>query len=282
MRAISAGLEAHKAQAVTTLATIWKVTRTDGQIFGFTDHDQDLEVGGLTYAAATGYRRSAVRAQLGLNADNAELAGALQSAAFQADDIRAGIWDYAAVEIYEVNWADLTQGTLYLNAGKLGKIKTGRGSFTAELLGLAKLLEQSVGRVFGAACDATLGDTRCGVSLAPFTRAGTVRTVTSRRVFGDHGIPTSFGDGYFNGGLLTWTGGNNAGLEMEVKTFLNAGGAFALQLPMPYAVQVGDTFSVVAGCDKTLATCKDVFSNVVNFRGFPFIPGPRRAASGGR
>jgi uncharacterized phage protein (TIGR02218 family) len=35
----------------------------------------------------------------------------------------------------------------------------------------------------------------------------------------------------------------------------------------------GDTFTVAAGCDKQLATCRTKFSNTVNFRGFPHMPG---------
>ena len=35
----------------------------------------------------------------------------------------------------------------------------------------------------------------------------------------------------------------------------------------------GDTFSVVAGCDKKFATCKAKFANALNFRGFPHLPG---------
>jgi uncharacterized phage protein (TIGR02218 family) len=42
---------------------------------------------------------------------------------------------------------------------------------------------------------------------------------------------------------------------------------------MPEAISVGDTFVVTAGCDKRFATCRDRFSNTVNFRGFPHIPG---------
>ena len=37
--------------------------------------------------------------------------------------------------------------------------------------------------------------------------------------------------------------------------------------------QVADTFNIIAGCDKLAATCKTKFSNMVNFGGFPFIPG---------
>lgn len=280
-RSISAGLAAHLALETTSLATLWKVTRTDGQVFGFTDHDADLVLSGVTYKASTGYSRSAVRAALGLATDNMELAGALASSAITAADIRAGLWDYAVVEIYLVNWADLTMGTLQMAKGKLGQITSGRSGFKTELLGLAHHLAQAVGRVYTPACDANLGDSRCGVNLTSFTKTGTITSVTSRRAFTDSSRTEA--SGYFDGGKFTWTSGNNNGLKMEVKAYLlnSPGGAFTLQLPMPYAVQVGDTYSAIHGCDKTAATCIATFNNIVNFRGFPTVPGPRRMVSGG-
>jgi uncharacterized phage protein (TIGR02218 family) len=279
MRTLSAALEAHLALSVTTLATLWKVTRADGLIYGFTDHDEDLVIAGVTYKASTGYARSAVRATLGFTPDNLELSGALASSAITAADIRAGLWDYAVVEIFYCNWADLTQGVGKLSKGKLGAIKDGRNGFVSELLGLSSHLGQAIGRVYSPACDANLGDARCTVSLAPFTKAGAVTAVTSKRAFAD--AARAEANGYFDGGKLTWLTGNNAGLKMEVKTFLLAGGAFTLQLPMPFAVQVGDTYSAIHGCDKTPATCIATFANIVNFRGFPNVPGPRRLVSGG-
>jgi uncharacterized phage protein (TIGR02218 family) len=36
---------------------------------------------------------------------------------------------------------------------------------------------------------------------------------------------------------------------------------------------VGDIFTIIAGCDKTLAICRDKFDNIINFRGDPFVPG---------
>ena len=65
---------------------------------------------------------------------------------------------------------------------------------------------------------------------------------------------------------------------MEVKDF--ASGAFVLQQAMPNPIQVGDAYSVYAGCDKLLASCKTKFNNVINFRGFPHVPGPDRYVSG--
>ena len=73
---------------------------------------------------------------------------------------------------------------------------------------------------------------------------------------------------------MTFTGGANAGLSVEVKTHRKSD-AVALDLwqAMPEPIAVGDAFTVTAGCDKRFSTCHDKFDNVVNFRGFPHIPG---------
>jgi uncharacterized phage protein (TIGR02218 family) len=55
-----------------------------------------------------------------------------------------------------------------------------------------------------------------------------------------------------------------------------------MQLPMPYALTVGDAYSLQPGCDKLLATCKVKFNNVLNFRGEPHVPGTDRLFRGPR
>jgi uncharacterized phage protein (TIGR02218 family) len=39
-------------------------------------------------------------------------------------------------------------------------------------------------------------------------------------------------------------------------------------------------FTIYAGCDKRLATCRAKFDNVINFRGFPHMPGNDALRSG--
>jgi uncharacterized phage protein (TIGR02218 family) len=61
-----------------------------------------------------------------------------------------------------------------------------------------------------------------------------------------------------------------------VKRHTLAGTEATLELwqPMAFAIAPSDAFTVTAGCDKQLATCRDKFANAVNFRGFPHMPGP--------
>ena len=46
-----------------------------------------------------------------------------------------------------------------------------------------------------------------------------------------------------------------------------------------YDREIADDFTVTAGCDKQFPTCKAKFDNVVNYRGFPHIPGNDFAVS---
>lgn len=126
-----------------------------------------------------------------------------------------------------------------------------------------------MGGDYSPTCRAVLGDARCKVALGGFTASGTVNTVTSRQVFISNAMTQAAG--YFSGGEVQFLTGANAGRRMEIKDFSNT--QFTLVLPMPNNIAVGDTFNAIAGCDKTFSTCYGKFSNAVNFRGEPHVPG---------
>lgn len=270
MRTISANLNTHLQGETTTLATCWKATLRNSTVYGFTDHTENITYNSVVYQASTGYTPTNISTTENLSVDNLEVMGMLSASSIADADIEAGLWDYAEIEIFQVNYKDLTQGALLQRKGWLGEVRTGKTVFTAELRGMAQKLQQTIGELYSPTCRATLGDARCGKDLTAFTFTGTVETVTSNRQFTDSGLVQA--DAYFDYGLITWTGGLNVGLSMEVKTYTT--GAVLLQLPMPYSVQVGDSFSIVAGCAKRIIEdCKTKFNNVINFRGEPYFPG---------
>ncbi len=283
MKSASIQLAAHLAGETSTLATCWKVTRKDGLVLGFTDHDQDLTMGGLLYQASTGYTRSAIHAIADLSVDNLDIESALNSDTLNAADLRAGLWDGAEVEISLVNWSDISQGKILLKRGTIGQVELKDNVFKAELRGLTQALSQQIVELYTPDCRADLGDNRCKVNLAALTVTGAVTATTDPASLGvapSYAGASRYGftdssraeaDGTWNGGLVIWTSGANAGRRMEVATFADK--VFALFLPMPGVIAVGDTYSLQPGCDKTLATCRDRFANLLNFRGEPYVPG---------
>lgn len=269
MKSASTQLAAHIAGETTTLATCWKVTRKDGLVLGFTDHDQDLTVDSLVYQASTGYTRSAIHAISDLSVDNLDIESALNSDALDAADLRAGLWDGAEVEIFLVNWATLSQGKIILKRGTIGQVELRDAVFKAELRGLTQALSQQIVELYTPDCRADLGDMRCKINLAALTVTGSVTATSDQRSFTD--TARTEADGYWSGGLVTWTSGANAGRKMEIRSY--AAHTFTLFLPMPGVIAVGDTHSLQPGCDKSFATCKARYNNAVNFRGEPHVPG---------
>ncbi len=278
MRSVDSNLQTHLDGRATTLATCWRITRRDGGVLGFTDHDRALTFDGTAFLPDTGAVGSALSSSADLAADNAEIEGALSASALSGDDLAAGRYDGADVEIFRVNWAAPDQ-RLLLKKGVIGEVKREGEAFRAELRGLSHALEQPVGRVYQRLCDVNVGSAKCGVDLdqSAFKTSGAVTALRDAQSFAASGF-SSFEDGWFAHGLLTWTAGANAGLKAHVKTQTQSG-AVSLWLPAGAAVGIGDAFTVTAGCDKRFDTCRAKFSNAANFRGFPFMPGNDFAVS---
>lgn len=274
MKTISPELTTHLTQEVTTLATCWKVTRTDAMVMGFTDHDTDLVFESIPYLASTGFNPTAIANFANLGVDNLDVEGMLSSSGIAEEDLLAGKYDAAQIEVFKVNYADLTQGALKLKKGWLGEVTLEQNHFVAEVTGLAQKLSQTVGELYSPSCRATLGDSRCSVNLAAHTFTGSVTSAADRQQFIDSTLTEPSGG--FVHGNVTFTSGLNNGLGAEIKEYSYAsgvGGSVIFALPMPYTISASDTFSITRGCDKTHATCRDVFSNVTNFRGEPHVPG---------
>jgi uncharacterized phage protein (TIGR02218 family) len=265
-----------RAAGLTALAHVWAITLANGTVLRYTSHDRDLTVGGALYVAADApFDAGSVQSSAGLNADQLELTVAGLPAAERAQ-IDAGVWDRAEVVFGEVDWSNPALGMRVLRTARIGQVSYttsadgGAVRLKVELMGLLARLQQPVHQVTTPTCRARLGDARCGVALGPLTVTGTLTAATSTSAVADSARAEAAGT--YSGGVLTWTSGLNAGIKSEVKAH-TAGGALSLLLPLPYAPAVGDAYSLVPGCDKTIATCAATFSNAVNFRGEPWVPG---------
>lgn len=275
MSTVPAPLAAHLQDDVTTLCHCWRIVREDGVVFGFTDHDLPLVVDGTEFEPDSGMSASEARQTLGLANDTLDVAGALTSDKISEADIDAGVYDFANVETLLVNWRD---PAVFMTVGKavIGTISRADGAFTAELESPLQALDQPNGRHFRRACDAELGDAKCGFDLSQpgFTGAGSVSAVRADGIVEVTGLD-AFDAQWFSDGSLTWTGGANAGKTHPVVNHERAQSITVLTFePDGCASPVaGDLFTIVAGCDKRFTTCRVKFSNAENFRGFPHLPG---------
>ncbi|QUN28702.1 DUF2163 domain-containing protein [Cupriavidus sp. KK10] len=242
MRSISAPLAAHLAGDVQTICTLWKVTRRDGQVFGFTDLDRDVTYSGLTYTSTGGYTHSQVETSSDLSTGNLELSAIFELSPVTKVDLEAGVWDYATVSISLVNYADLSMGEAVLASGVLGQVTLLNGQYRVEIRSLSQLMQQPSGELYGASCRATLGDSRCKVALGPLTASGTVDTVTDAYTWADPSLtqtgPTvDFAD--TTGRTIPTTA------PYTIKVVPPTGGAFVANLSVKDAA--GSAWTQVAG-----------------------------------
>lgn len=177
MKTIPGLLATHIGSEVTALATLWRVTRTDGAQHFFTDADRDVSVdvdvtGGPNpklYKAASGYNRTAVQNTSTLSVDNLDVRSHLDPdfAQITEADVQSGKMDFAQVEVFLVNYLRPQDGVAKLRKGFLGEVNLEDEVYQAELRGLVQLLAQTIGENYTVQCRADLGDDRCKVPTYP-------------------------------------------------------------------------------------------------------------------
>ena len=287
MKNLSPALEAHYQQGTTTLSQAIRVERTDGQVFAYTSAQRAARIDGVLYVASN-LTLSDVVTALDMSVGNMELAlyASLSDPVFNQAEVFGGLWKNALFEIFEYNRNAPQDGKNPIVSGIFGEITINVDHYRVELRDWMQYLQQPIGEVSSKNCRNRLGDARCKVDLAPFTVTGTLDAVVSNQVFQD--TSRTEADDWFGDGIFTFTSGDNAGFSQRLKAYA-ADGTFTLTLPMFSAVQVGDTYSVYAGCrkrhDRTLANpsgvsdCVDKFDNILHFRGEPHRPGVDKITS---
>lgn len=268
-KVVPAGLLSNYQSDSPTVAWAIKITRTDDEVYGWTSADRDATIDAVIYESAPGLSVASFASSAGLAVDNSELTVLADDTIITRADILAGRWNNAAYLLFKYDWTDVSAGEEVISAGFLGELHPRSGAYVAELRALQQYLQQPVGAASTKTCRARLGDAMCMVDLGGWTETGTITGVTSKQVFTDSSRAEA--DDYFGEGILTWTAGLNTGLSQKVKTY--ASDTFTLSLPMIFDVQIGDTYSVIAGCRKRLdEDCAAKFSNELNFQGEPHRP----------
>lgn len=255
------------AEELETAATFWRVMRRDGVTLGFTTHDRDLWFDGVLHRAAPGMTPSAIRRSADLDADSAEVEGALSHDAITGADLAAGRFDGAALRVGLVDWESGARDCLY--RGAIGSVAQEEGRFTAELVSRkAALLADPVPRT-SPTCRAAFCGPGCNLSPVRFTHEAVLVAIDAERNAVTLDTPAAPRD--LAGGFLRWLDGPHAGLTMTIMLADEDG--LVLDTPLDPALAPGLRAVVREGCDRTLDTCAARFGNAVNFQGEPFLPG---------
>lgn len=258
-----------------TVATFWRLFRSDGVALGFTSHNRDLVFGGLRHRAAPGMLPAAIRLSAEIGDDSAEVEGALSHDTIRSEELSAGLYDSAAIVIGAVDWETLENHILY--SGQLGQIEDDGRSFSAELRSAKHVLEQDLVPRTSPTCRALFCGPGCGLSRTQFTTRHAVTAIDwpNNRVSLAGGIPNGTVDGE-----LRFLDGPQTGLAFGVLE--RDGNWLTLDRPMANGLSSGTFAELLVGCDHTLSTCASRFGNSANFRGEPFLPGNDLLARYGR
>ncbi len=168
MKTISEELSARLAGDCLTLCSCWRLVRKDGYTLRVTDHDQSILVDEEVFEPGASLSGGVFSMTSDLRPGQATASGALSLDAVAENDLKAGLWNGAQIDIYKVDWARADLGSIHIWSGFFGDITiNAAGRFEAELLSLKVLFEKPVGRVLTKRCLARFGDERCG--LAPLS-----------------------------------------------------------------------------------------------------------------
>lgn len=238
-----------------------------------TRHPRPLTMGGHVYLSGSGYDFTGYSAAANLAPAMVDLEGIAGFCGIGYDEIAGGVFDNARAYLFATTWTAPVEDEEPIVASILGKTTLMDSRYRIEEMALIDALNQSVGKTYTAACPKTFGGQEyagCMKALGPLTVAGTLTAVTSSSIVRD-AARTEAAD-WFAAGTLQFTAGANAGLKpLEVKSYA-ADGTIETFEPFHYAPAIGDAYTLIPGCRKRLADCRDKWANVVNFGGFSFVP----------
>lgn len=270
------------------IADLYTFTLNDGTVLRYTSCDIDLTVGGLTYiSSGPKFKKGNLKTPLGTEVADFQLtvypsdSDMVEGITF-LNAITNGLFDNATVSrliLCKTAWNDNSGGTIKSFTGRIADIVQKRDEVVFTIKALSDFLNMNFPKnVYQAACLHTLYDTGCTLLKANFLSASSISIVHDRSLMESATLTQA--SGYFELGKIDFTSGVNNGVERNIKAYSYISGTsqqFVLNYPLLNLPSIGDTFNIYAGCDKTKNTCNTKFNNLVNFRGFPFIPTPETA-----
>ncbi len=265
---ISAAIKTALEQGTFIPVTLIRVTAKPsrgGDVMAYALQTRNVVYDGTTFLAMP-FEPSKLAQNAGTQVDNATITHLLGDL-FSKVNIKGGKWAGAKIELMCMDLNNLADGPARQHFGRVGDVTTNGKEAQTEFRGLMQLLNQDLGDRTSRTCRYALGDSNCTLNLTAFTFAGSVVTVTNNQKIV---VSVSQASGYFKYGKIVFTSGLNNGLEME--TINNITTEITLFLPMPSAIQIGDTFNLIAGDDKTIETCFGKFNNSLSFGGEPTVP----------
>ena len=259
--------KSESSNSVSNYAICWHIQLTNGDQLRLTNYNEDINIKDYKYIAESIFTYKSIEKSSELLAGKNEICGIICDKYFKRQDIINGKLNDAYIEIFLINTNNLDNGKLILNQGYISNIKIIDNKFIANISSLKNKFNNKITNSFSQNCRAKFCDKDCSLYEENYKFYGKISKVISNNTLFD--AERNEENFYFNFGEITFISGNNTGLCFQVKNFKN--GEIELNLPSIYKLAVGDTYAIIAVCDKNFFLFFTKFHNALNFRGEPYI-----------
>lgn len=304
MKSIPVALQAHYDTGATTKCYLLRMLTKDGDLIAQTSLDVDFvynpatvdpegtgdDWGEATHTAANSFSPMRFQMTADLSVDNTELNGWVHTdSEISRQRIMNGLFDFARVRLYRVNYMDPTQGHELVFAGRLGQTTYSRNGWQVEWRSLTQILRQPMAYLYSTNCRKIFGSMPIGTGgeqpeerhpcgkewvWETYTVTG-VDSGEPDRIFTASGMTEA--TDWYKPGVAEFLTGDNAGKQMDVDT--NVGDEVSLSMNLIFHINNGDTFRIRQDCNKRdrirngiPGDCKDKHNNLPQFGGEPDIP----------
>jgi len=264
------------------MADLYTITLVGGSVLRYSAAPTVLNANGYTFVVGPKFERSKTKVVIGTQVDELEVkiypepsdligGTSFLQAAWQ------GQLDGALLQLeraFMPSYGDTSPGTIILFAGRISDIECTRTGVDIKCRSHLELLSiQMPRRLWQSSCTHVFGDAMCQFDRSSMQAAFTAGSGSSQVQIATALSPTP-PNLYVQGTVLGVTGAN-AGSSRTVTNM--SGGWIYVKLAFLSPVLPGDGFRLLPGCDRTLATCANLFNNAIHFGGFPYIPTPETA-----
>lgn len=234
-----------------------------GDVYRYTSHNKDFTYNDATYKSIP-LRRGSIRRMKDSVAEN-YLTIEIDKTSPVADKFRIiapakTLW----ISVYRLHRNDPDKEVVTLFTGRVRGVDFAKPLAELKCDSLGSALKRAGLRMnYQTMCNHMQYSSRCGIDRNAYRVVAQVDNTKN-----EHITSTALGafkDGWFKLGYVEYQG--------YYYMIIDHIGSTITLLNAPEGLKVYDEIQVYAGCDRTLDTCWDKFSNGLNFGGCPFIPG---------
>lgn len=250
------------------------INTKQNKIYAYTDSDIDIKVDVNDEPFIAGAKMQASS----IENDDDTTVGSLEASVLLDDNLTyknlvGGELKNARWVLYEHDGTD----TKKINGGVVGVVTINNKRLAKiELLDNAKILMQNIGMVDQRACRAIFGRDRseylgCGVDAEGMWVTHTVTSVDDFEPNGIFSVSGAINENAKLEGRVRFTSGDNQSSVIYQIDYVE-GQKIRLFEATPFAIKESDTLEIRPDCNKTAEMCKEVYDNMTNYNGEPFIP----------